>query len=63
MRSTLIAVDPPRLCFLSCFVDCLEPMNVKTFVPQRPVEGFNETIVGGLTRTTKVDLNFVVIRP
>jgi hypothetical protein len=38
-------------------------MNVQTFVPQRSVEGFNEAVIGGLSRMTEVDLNFVVIRP
>jgi hypothetical protein len=59
----LIVIDPPRQCFHPGFVYRLEPMNVQTFVPQRPVEGFNETVVGGLAQSTEVDLNFVVIRP
>ena len=43
------------------FVDRLKLVKYQEFVPHRPVQGFNETVVGGPARTTEVHPNFVTM--
>ncbi len=38
-------------------------MHVQTFIAQRSIEGFNETVVNRLAGAAEVDAYFVVISP
>lgn len=63
VRPTLIVVQSPSLDDLFCICQRSEPVVVEAFIAQRPVERFDEAVVGRFARTAEVDLALVMVGP
>lgn len=51
MRPFLVVVSTPILHFFACIRKGQEPVLVQAFRPEAAVEGFDEGVVRGLSRT------------
>jgi hypothetical protein len=63
VRAALVVVDPPGFDQTTRLGDRLKPMDVQTFISQRPVKRLNESVARGFAWPGEVDLNAMVIGP
>ena len=63
MRTNRIIFVFPPANFLSCLLEIVEPVQIKTFIPEFPIEAFNETILHGFPGIDKHMLYLLLIGP
>lgn len=63
MRTTLIVFLLPGFDQLLSLLHVHEPVDVQAFRPERPIEAFDERVVGWLTRPGEVDLHSILVGP
>jgi hypothetical protein len=56
MRSLTVVLFLPFLNDHLSLVDGPEPVRTQAFVPERPIEGFDEAVLGRLARLYKIEL-------
>ena len=53
MRTNHIVLVFPPADYLPCLLEIVEPVQVKTFIPELPIEAFNETVLHELSGINK----------
>ena len=63
MRANHIVLVFPPADYLPCLLKIVEPVQVKTFIPELPIEAFNETVLHGFSGIDKHMLYMLLIGP
>ena len=63
MRTNHIVLVFPPADYLPCLLEIVEPVQVKTFIPELSIEAFNETVLHGLSGINKHMLYMLLIGP
>ena len=63
MRANCIIFVFPAADYLPCFLEIVEPVQVKTFIPEFPIEAFNETVLHGFPGIDKHMLYMLLTGP
>ena len=58
MRPAGVVIDPPGLDDLAGIVEIEEPVLVEAFIPEPPVEAFDEGVLCWLARLDEVEPNY-----
>ena len=63
MRANHIVLVFPSANYLPRLLEIMEPVQVKTFIPELPIEAFNETVLHGFPGIDKHMLYMLLIGP
>ena len=63
MRANHIVLVFPSADYLPCLLEIVEPVQVKTFIPELPIEAFNETVLHGFPGIDKHVLYLLLAGP
>lgn len=63
MRSVFVVVFAPILQLFSCIRKAQEPVCIQALRPEPSVEGFNESVVGRLSRAGEVQRDTFLVTP
>ena len=63
MRAKHIVLVFPSADYIPCSLEIVKPVQVKTFIPELPIEAFNETVLHGFPGIDKHMLYMLLIGP
>ncbi len=63
MRTNPVIFVFPLAYYLPCLLEIMEPIKIKTFVPEFPIETFNETVLHGFSGINKHMLYMLLTCP